>query len=197
MKIYLMRHGQTTSDVEDRFGGDYDDHLTSEGEKQAKELAEKLKDSGIEILFVSSRIRTQETAKILNEKLNAEMKIDPKFRERNLYGPLTGMIKAEAKEKHPDLYKRIFNIQDTIEGAEHWKEFVDRVIKSFKKISELDYKTVGIVTHGGPIRRIFYELLGTKPEAGDMKVDDCAYALIEVVGDKMKIKKLDGIRFEK
>ena len=31
MKIYLIRHGETTSDIEDRFGGDYDDHLTSHG----------------------------------------------------------------------------------------------------------------------------------------------------------------------
>ena len=31
MLIYLARHGETTGDVEDRYGGDYDDHLTEKG----------------------------------------------------------------------------------------------------------------------------------------------------------------------
>ena len=54
MKIYLIRHGQTTGDLEDRYGGDYDDHLTEEGEQQAKRLAEKLASSGIEIDLLQS-----------------------------------------------------------------------------------------------------------------------------------------------
>lgn len=42
MKIFLCRHGQTTGDIEDRYGGDYDDHLTDLGKTQAEELANKL-----------------------------------------------------------------------------------------------------------------------------------------------------------
>lgn len=34
MKIYLVRHGETTGDVEDRYGGWYDDHLTDRGKEQ-------------------------------------------------------------------------------------------------------------------------------------------------------------------
>lgn len=43
MKIYFCRHGQTTGDVEDRYGGNYDDRLTELGLNQSKELAKKLK----------------------------------------------------------------------------------------------------------------------------------------------------------
>lgn len=35
MKIYLIRHGQTTGDVEDRYGGAYDDELTDKGKNEA------------------------------------------------------------------------------------------------------------------------------------------------------------------
>lgn len=31
MKIYLIRHGESTSDIKLRYDGDYDDHLTSKG----------------------------------------------------------------------------------------------------------------------------------------------------------------------
>ena len=92
MKIFVFRHGQTTSDVEDRYGGDYDDHLTKKGEEQAEDLAREMKDFGIEVLFVSSRIRAQETARILQEKLGVEMKTVKDFLP-------TGIPKFEKKSK--------------------------------------------------------------------------------------------------
>ena len=52
MKIYLIRYGQTTGDVEDRYGGAYDDELSDKGKIQAEELANKIDNSGIQILFV-------------------------------------------------------------------------------------------------------------------------------------------------
>lgn len=57
MKIYLIRHGQTTGDVEDRYGGAYDDELSDKGKIQAHKLADSIANSGIEILFCSSMIR--------------------------------------------------------------------------------------------------------------------------------------------
>lgn len=35
MKIYLIRHGESTSDVENRYGGTYNDHLTQKGKAQS------------------------------------------------------------------------------------------------------------------------------------------------------------------
>lgn len=49
MKIYLIRHGETTGDIEGRFGGDYDDHLTEQGKQQATTLGEQLKAAEIEV----------------------------------------------------------------------------------------------------------------------------------------------------
>ena len=61
MRVFLLRHGQTTGDIEDRFGGTYEDHLTQAGKKQAEELGKKLKGEGIEKVFVSPRIRAIDT----------------------------------------------------------------------------------------------------------------------------------------
>ena len=38
----MCRHGQTTGDIEDRYGGDYDDHLTEVGKQQSMILTENL-----------------------------------------------------------------------------------------------------------------------------------------------------------
>ena len=53
MKIYLIRHGQTTGDVEDRFGGTYDDHLSDEGVSQVNKMSKMIYNLGIQIIFSS------------------------------------------------------------------------------------------------------------------------------------------------
>jgi broad specificity phosphatase PhoE len=47
MQIYLIRHGQTNGDVENRYGGDYNDHLAGLGMDQAQKVAGQLVNKGI------------------------------------------------------------------------------------------------------------------------------------------------------
>lgn len=190
MKIYLIRHGQTTGDLENRYGGDYDDELSQEGEIQVHRLAEKLTSSGMQVVLVSPRIRAQQTAKILNTTLNCELKILENLRERNQYGVLTGMTKDEAKEKYPKLVEEVKDYKNQIEGAESYQDFMARIKKVFAEIMNMtNYSTIAVVTHGGPIRAIFRETL----KAGEIDIADCGYAIIKIDGVNLEIEKLDGI----
>ena len=67
MNIYLIRHGETTGDLEDRYGGAYDDHLTEKGQADAKRLGEQLKDKGIEIIYYSPKLRTKEATALTKQ----------------------------------------------------------------------------------------------------------------------------------
>lgn len=193
MKIYLIRHGQTTGDVEDRYGGAYDDELTDEGVAQAQELANKLNRSGIQILFCSPMKRAQQTAEILKDKLGCEVKIIQELRERNKNGILTGMTKGEAKEKYPELVDKLKDYRNQIQGAESQDDFAQRIIKVFTEISNSKYSTIGIVTHGGPIWTIFRDLL---KDNGIIDIADCAYTVLNKKEGKYKIEKLDGIGYK-
>lgn len=53
MHLIVIRHGQTTGDVEDRCGGAYDDLLSPEGEAQVRQLAEELAGKGIQQIYTS------------------------------------------------------------------------------------------------------------------------------------------------
>jgi len=189
MKIYLIRHGQTTGDIEDRFGGDYEDHLTEEGERQAVQLGEKLMSKGIEIIFCSPRVRAQETAELVNQKLNTEVKITKDVRERNHYGVMTGMTKEEAKEKYPDQVGLLHDTKNTIKGGEDYESFGKRIKKSLDEILDSNYQTIGVLTHGGPIRFIFREIL----KLGEIKIGDCAVAELDYDGKDLRVINLDGI----
>lgn len=170
MKIYVIRHGQTTSDVEDRYGGDYDDHLTDLGVKQAQDLAGKIKSFGVEVIFASPRIRAQETAKIINKVLNVEIKTIQNLRERNQYGVLSGMKKSEAKDKYPEMVEEVKDRFKTIEGAEDYESFRKRIVDSFNEVAASGYKTIAVVTHGGPIRRIFWGDIWNGKEMGNCRL---------------------------
>jgi len=190
MKIYLIRHGQTTGDIENRYGGDYDDKLTEEGEMQAMQLAEKLTNSGIKIVLASPRIRAQQVAKTLSSKFKCEQKTLENLKERNQYGVLTGLVKEEAKEKYPQLVEEVKDYRNQIEGAESYQDFVKRVKKVFTEVTNsAPFSTVAVVTHGGVIRTILREIFN----AGEFDIADCGYAVLDVNGQELKIEKLDGI----
>jgi len=189
MKVYLCRHGETTGDVEGRYGGDYEDHLTDKGKKQSVKLANELVGRGIEIIYTSPRIRARETAKILQERLNCPVELEEGIRERNHYGILTGMVKSEAQKRYPKLVELLRDHRNTIEGAEAYRPFLKRVSLALDKLTKSDHKTITIVTHGGPIRVIFREIL----KKGEIDIEDCAFAELENIGGRWKILRLKGI----
>ncbi len=158
MKIYLIRHGETTSDIEDQYGGAYDDHLTERGQLQAKTLGQKLVGKGIEALYVSPKFRTKETAQAVIDELAVPMEIMKDLTERD-YGILGGLTKAEALEKHPEAVENHKNYRNTDPEGESYDDFKTRVMNGFNKIvSSSTYQTIGILTHGGPIKMIYREL---------------------------------------
>lgn len=179
MKIYLLRHGESTSDVEDRFGGDYDDQLTEKGVLQSKELAEKLADKGIEILFTSPRIRARETAEIVANRLGCALELVDDLKERNAYGILTGMVKSEAREKHPELVEHVQSYANTIEGAESYEHLTERVKSCMDDLLSRPYGIIAILSHGGFIRCFLREVMKL-PEVHSL--GDCAVMEFEKKG---------------
>jgi broad specificity phosphatase PhoE len=193
MKIYLIRHGQTTGDLEDRYGGDYEDRLTEEGKEQSRRLAQKLKHSGIEILFCSPKIRAQETAEIVSKEIGCQVEIIHDIRERNMYGILTGMVKSEAREKHPQHVETLKNHYHTIPESEGYEHFGGRIQKSFDAITKQPYQTIAILSHGGAISFIFREIL----KMGDVKIEDCGFVELEKSNEQFSVIKMDGIELKK
>lgn len=189
MIIYLARHGQTTGDVENRYGGDYDDHLTDVGKQQSAKLAEQLADKQIERLYASPRIRAKETAAVIAERLGLVAKTFEDFRERNSYGILTGMTKEEALQKHTEQVEILKDVHAAVEGAEEYEPFQQRITHALDAVSHEQVDRLAVVTHGGPIRLIFRDIL----KLGEIDVDDCASAVLEANEGSYTLLEKSGI----
>lgn len=183
MKIIFIRHGQTTGDVEDRYGGDYDDHLTQEGVRQAECLAKELKDKNIEKISVSPLARAQETAEILVKEIGCKIETQAIFKERNQNGILTGMIRSEAKQKYPELVEKLKDKFNTIEGAESYEDFKNRITEGFGDLISQNFDCVAVVWHGGPMRVLYRDIL----KIGEITPGDCCWVEIERYGAEFKI----------
>ncbi len=192
MKIYLIRHGETTGDVEDRYGGDYDDHLSEKGKVQCAELAKKMKNKGIQIIYYSPRIRAKETVEIINQSIEAKLEQAHDFRERNSYGVLTGLVKSDAKLKYSKEVEKIQKdkLRHSVKNSEPYDSFKKRIVDVFEKItSSKKYSTIAIVTHGGPISCIFREIL----KLGEFEfLGDCAIIEIEKSGENLRLIKMEN-----
>ncbi len=190
MRIYLVRHGETTGDLEDRFGGDYEDHLTPHGVEESKALARKLAAKGIKAIYSSPRIRAQETASLMGEATGAGITVIDGLGERNHYGILTGMVKAEAEKRHPKHVAEMRKgLHHNVKGSENYSHFKERVIGAFGEATKGSGSPIVIVTHGGVIKCIVRELL----KLGEMDdVSDCCILTLDKNGEAVSLISLEG-----
>ena len=100
--LILVRHGQSTWNLEKRFTGWVDVELTEKGKSEAKKAGLLVKTKGIKInLYYSSlQLRANHTMKIIQEILKERKKFTKAWQlnERH-YGALTGLSKTEMSKK--------------------------------------------------------------------------------------------------
>jgi 2,3-bisphosphoglycerate-dependent phosphoglycerate mutase len=111
-KIVLLRHGQSTWNLENRFTGWTDVGLTPQGIEEAHSAGKLLKESGytFDLAFTSVLKRAIKTLWIVMEEMGLEW--IPVFNAWQLnerhYGDLQGLNKAETAEKFGDAQVKIW-----------------------------------------------------------------------------------------
>ena len=100
--LILIRHGQSTWNLERKFTGWVDVDLTENGRLEAKKAGDLIKKSNIEInyYYSSLQLRANHTLKIIQKSLNDEKNFIKawELNERH-YGALTGLNKIETSKK--------------------------------------------------------------------------------------------------
>ena len=123
--LVLIRHGQSTWNLENRFTGWWDVDMTAKGEAEAKAAGELMAAKGLDFdqTFVSLQTRAIKTLNIALEamgRLWLPVEKDWRLNERH-YGGLTGLDKAETAAKHGDaqvhIWRRSFDIPPPVADA--------------------------------------------------------------------------------
>lgn len=170
-KLFLVRHGQSLWNLENRFIGWQDIDITETGIEEAKNAGIALKKEKIDIAFTSVLLRAQHTLSIILDEIgnpNIPIVMDKALNERS-YGNLEGLNKAETALKYGDeqvhTWRRSFDVIPP--GGESLKDTYNRVIPYFEKeIAPLLKKgeNVLIVAHGNSLRALIMYLEHLSPE---------------------------------
>jgi broad specificity phosphatase PhoE len=100
---YLLRHGETEWNAENRLCGRTDVPLSKVGCRQAKSLAQCLKSIPFEALYSSPLKRALETARIISESVGLQPVPDQRLVELD-YGQWEGKTLAEIMENDPKTF---------------------------------------------------------------------------------------------
>lgn len=147
MKLYITRHGETMRNAEQRVLGRTDDPLSKKGLKQAAELAEKMKDIEIDMIFVSPLSRARQTAQAVAEVKGLTPIVDDRLIETN-FGDFEGAPRycEEYQAAKRDHFKRYPNGESYFDMAYRIYDFL------FEMKEKYSDKKVLVVSHGGVCR---------------------------------------------
>ena len=154
-KFLIIRHGQSTANLEERYAGWYDAPLTELGRKQAAITTDYiLKNYHVDAVYSSDLIRAVETVKEIAARANVPLVKEKALREID-GGEWEEKQVEEIAREYPEqayLWKTdICKARPT--GGESFAELQVRIDSAFRKIAaENDGKTVVVASHGGAIR---------------------------------------------
>ncbi|NIG57544.1 2,3-diphosphoglycerate-dependent phosphoglycerate mutase [Chitinophaga sp. Cy-1792] len=161
VKLFLIRHGQSQWNLENRFTGWKDIDLTEQGKEEAIAAGLELRGEEIDIAFTSVLIRAEHTLELVLQACG-ESGI-PIIRDKALneraYGDLEGLNKADTAKKYGEeqvhIWRRSFDVRPP--GGESLKDTYDRVIPYFRHtiVPHLEAaENVLIVAHGNSLRAL-------------------------------------------
>ena len=168
--LFLIRHGQSIYNLENRFTGWKDVELTDLGIAQATEAGEILSKITFDQCYTSNLKRAQNTLNLILEKMNQNPKIikDEALNERD-YGDLIGQNKLEAAEKfgseQVQIWRRSFDVPPP--GGESLKMTAERTLPYYNQVIKPQVnagKNIIISAHGNSIRAIVMEIFNLNPE---------------------------------
>ena len=100
-RVFVLRHGETAWNVEQRIQGQLDVALNANGRWQAERLALALADAGIAAIYCSDLKRARATAEALARATAAPLEADAALRERG-FGRFEGITHAEIEARWPE-----------------------------------------------------------------------------------------------
>ncbi len=170
-QLTLIRHGQSTYNLENRFTGNVDVPLTPLGENEAHAAGKKLINFQFDIAYTSMLVRAWETLRIILEEIrHTDIPIikNAALNER-MYGSLQGLNKAETAKKYGDaqveIWRRSYEVRPP--DGESLEDTYNRTVPYYQLEIEPHLQAgqnVLVVAHGNSLRALKMYLENLSPQ---------------------------------
>ena len=180
LKLYIVRHGQTEWNVQEKFQGQLNSPLTEEGKVKIRKTATELADIEFEAVYTSKLGRTVGTAEIILESNNIEKRKNDneKLKLQKLselteiyFGEWQGMTFKEIFVKYPEeAHNYFYDVKNYCAGNVKGEELKDGLKRFLRGLNKIVYENNGgnilVVTHG-TVLELFFNYIENK-EAHDL-----------------------------
>lgn len=150
MKLYLVRHGETTGNVSGMYQNE-ETPLTDRGIEQARQVAKRLTNKSIDLIYSSTHLRAHETAKIISESTGAVIELSPDLTEIRRPKEVRGKYDTDP-ETQKIMKKVIANFANNNWKYSDEENFFDLYERAVKVLTHLTKKhrgqTILCVSHG-------------------------------------------------
>lgn len=185
-RLWLVRHGATDWNSEQRFCGQSDTVLSFEGEKQAQAVGLLLRQHSIAAVYSSNLQRAAQTAAIIEkyQRSSPPMCLSDAWREL-FFGAWEGLTYSEIATRYPDQLGFFTNpMQTSPVGGEPLISLIERVRVAFLQMARdavsLPAGDLVLVSHGGALRMLICLVLGMPFERQwQVKLDHCSLSAID------------------
>ena len=197
--LVLVRHGQSEWNAKNLFTGWKDPGLTSNGEKEAINAGELIKERNIKfsMMFTSALKRAQITGQMIIEGIeqtHIEVVRDQALNERD-YGDLAGLNKDDARkewgEEQVHIWRRSYDIPPP--NGESLKNTAERVLPYFNSDilpKLMQGENILVAAHGNSLRSLVMQLDDlSKEEVVALEIPTGAPIIYSFAGDKEPISK--------
>ncbi|MDA1036260.1 MAG: histidine phosphatase family protein [Chloroflexi bacterium] len=163
---YLVRHGETQWNADERIQGQTDVPLHDGGRREAALTGKRLSDTRFAAVYASDLGRTQETARIIVGAQSAQPTLEIATSEllREVgYGIFEGLTWTEIREQDPRMKERQFvrDLDFAPEQGESFRQVLARTGGFARTLVERhENDDLLIVAHGGSLRALAINILG-------------------------------------
>lgn len=166
-QVYLIRHGESTGNRDNRWQGAADFPLSPRGIWEAERVAAALAGAGLVAIVTSPLGRAAETAGILGRRLGLSPVSDPRLHEYDL-GELAGLRVDDIKATYPAVYEAMVRPGThyvPMPGEEGARPFRRRVTAAWTDLLELvPDGPIAVVTHRAVLMSLLNHFIGFPPE---------------------------------
>jgi len=180
MKIYLIRHGQTSWNVDGKIQGATDIALNEAGRQQAACLVKGMENRPVVQIFSSPLIRAVETAQAIGDSQHVKVELLEELKEV-AFGDWEGMTWSAIREQYPKEYERwcINPVDVAPPGGELQADIRRRCKRVIDWILDQARGDLAIVAHGAILAYLVEYLMKDSPLDEEIIVKNASITTVE------------------
>jgi len=175
-RICIIRHGETDWNVQKRIQGHTDIPLNEVGRAQALAMAFNAAHHRFQAIYSSDLLRATETAQVLAQREDHEIKLLSQLRERH-YGIFQGITAEQAESLYPVAHAHYVarDLGYDFETGESLSGFAERVAEGIDwMVRRHSGQTIAAVSHSGVLDVVYRRATGRPLHTPrDFKIPNC------------------------